>query len=234
MEELHFPPVARRSLSDQVADIIRAKIIGGDLLPGTGLREGELAEQLMVGRAAVREAVRQLIGEGLLVNHHHRGPSVWQPSPRDLTEMYELRAAMEGMCVRLILEQGRRDDLVTALAPIVEDMARADAARDFAETDACDARFHATIVEESGHERMRRVWQSAHPVVWTAAMPALRESKREPRLAELHRCFLADLAVATPTEAQEAMIVHVRNGEHLAIRNITAAAAGGREPGPAP
>jgi DNA-binding GntR family transcriptional regulator len=106
-------------------------------------------------------------------------------------------------------------------------MAAADAARDFAETDACDARFHALVVERSGHERMRRVWQSAHPVVWTAAMPALREANRQPRLAGLHRRFLAELAAATPLEAQEAMILHIRNGEHLAIRNVSAKMDGG-------
>ena len=221
MEGLHFPPVARRSLSDQAADIIRAKIVAGDLPPGTNLREMELAKQLSVGRAAIREAVRQLIGEGLLVNHHHRGPSVWQPTPQELTETYELRAAMEGMCVRLIFEQGRRDEFLAALEPIVQEMAKADADRDFVEVDACDARFHAAVVELSGHERMRRVWRSAHPVVWTAAMPALRESNRQPGLAELHRRFVTELAKATPREAQEAMIVHVRDGEQLAIRNIS-------------
>jgi DNA-binding GntR family transcriptional regulator len=84
----------------------------------------------------------------------------------------------------------------------------------------------AVVVELSGHQRLGRVWQSAHPVVCTAAMPALREATRRPWLADLHRAFLRELAAASPVEAQESMIQHIRNGEHLAIQNITRALHG--------
>jgi len=230
VERLHFPPLARQTLSEQVADILRAKIAGGELLPGTSLREAELAEQLSVGRAAIREACRQLIGEGLLVHHHHHGPSVWQPTPRELAELYELRAAMEGMCVRLILEQGRRETLIAALEPIVDEMAKAESLRDFARVDALDARFHEVVVDLSEHQRLHRIWQGAHPVVWTAAIPALRSPVREPVLTQKHQRLLEVLRTTSPQEAQEAMIVHIREGEHDAIRNISQQTDGGVGP----
>lgn len=218
---LRFPPVARQSLAEQVADVIRAKIASGDLPPGTSLKEPELAEQFSVGRAAIREACRQLIGEGLLVHRHHRGPSVWEPTPRELAELYQLRAAMEGMCIRLIIEGSRREALAEALRPIVAEMAEAEAEADFARADALDGRFHAVVVELAQHERLERVWKSAHPVVWTAALPALRERVRRRILTEKHRRLLHVLETATAQEAQEAMIVHIREGEHDAIENVT-------------
>jgi DNA-binding GntR family transcriptional regulator len=226
VDGLRFPPVARQTLAEQVADILRAKIASGELPPGTSLREAELAELLSVGRAIIREACRQLVGEGLVVHQHHRGPSVWQPTPGELAELYELRAAMEGMCVRLILEGGRRDELLRLLDPIVGEMDAAERAGDFARADALDARFHAIVVELSGHQRLGRVWRSAHPVVWTAALPALRERDRRPKLAEKHRRLLRAFADCTPLEAQEAMIVHIREGEYDAIHNVSPDADG--------
>jgi DNA-binding GntR family transcriptional regulator len=231
VDGVRLPSVARQSLAEQAADILRAKITSGELAPGTSLREAELAEQLGVGRAAVREACRQLIGEGLVVYQHHRGPSVWQPTPREIAEVYELRAAMEGMCVRLILEGGRRDRLVGALTPIVAAMAAAEAAGDHAQVDALDARFHATVVELSGHQRLGRVWQSAHPVVWTAALPALRAPVRQPVLTDKHQRLLRVLQTQSPRDAQEAMIVHIREGEYDAIHNVSQDAVGDAAPG---
>jgi DNA-binding GntR family transcriptional regulator len=218
---LRLGPVARQSLSEQAAAILRDKITSGELLPGTSLREVELAEQLAVGRAAVREACRQLIGEGLLVNQHHRGPSVWQPTSNELAELYELRAAMEGMCVRLSLEHQGRAALVDALEPIVAEMGLAEAADDHTRVDALDARFHGVVVKLSGNQQLERIWLTAHPIVWTAAIPALRAPVREPVIAAKHRRLLDALRTCTPRDAQEAMIVHIREGEYDAIHNVS-------------
>ena len=128
---------------------------------------------------------------------------------------------MEGMCVRLILENGQRDALVAALEPVVAEMASAEAIGDFALVDALDARFHVIVVDQSDHQRLKRIWQSAHPVVWTAAIPALRAPVREPVLTDKHRRLLRAIATQSAQEAQEAMIVHIREGEYDAIHNVS-------------
>lgn len=208
-----FPPLRRQMVPDQVAATIRDKILRGELAPGQHLREAELAEKLGVGRGAVREAFRQLIGEHLLVTHPHRGTFVWQPTRHELWELFTLRAAIEGMCVRLILEMGKREELVATLHAIVEEMEAAEASGNRPES--YEERFHEAIVRLSGNRRIWQIWSSAHPAVWLADLPALVPEDWAP-LSAHHRSLVEVLAQATPLEAQEALITHILQGMQAA------------------
>ena len=94
-----------KTLREEVASAIRMKILNGELEPGTRIVEQDMAAQLGVSRAPVREALRQIEEEGLIEYTRNVGCSVKQVSDVDLYEIYLLRATYEVLAVKL--SQGR-------------------------------------------------------------------------------------------------------------------------------
>src|SRR5512133_3967777 len=87
--------IHRVSVADQVAGILRQRILEGELRPGAALMEIPLAESLGVSRNTLREAMRILSLEGLLKRNMHRGIAVAQLSLRDVQEIYHVRRVLE-------------------------------------------------------------------------------------------------------------------------------------------
>ena len=87
--------IHRTSVADQVAGILRQRVLNGELRPGTSLQEIPLAESLGVSRNTMREAMRILSLEGLLKRSIHRGIAVAQLSLQDVQEIYHVRRVLE-------------------------------------------------------------------------------------------------------------------------------------------
>lgn len=91
------PRTRTEALRLQLAD----EIVSGALEPGTPLDEQELAARFGVSRTPVREAIRQLSASGLVSVRPHRGAVVALPTPRQLNDMFEAMAELEGLCAGL-------------------------------------------------------------------------------------------------------------------------------------
>lgn len=87
--------INRVSVADQVATLLRQRILEGEFRPGVQLQELPLASSLGVSRNTMREAMRILSIEGLLRRNLHRGAAVAQLSLRDVHEIYQLRRMLE-------------------------------------------------------------------------------------------------------------------------------------------
>src|ERR1700742_2029797 len=85
-------------LSERLRESIEEEIATGKLLPGTRLDEVELATRFGVSRTPIREALRLLLGEGLVETRPQRGAAAAQAPPQRLIEMLEVRAEREGRC----------------------------------------------------------------------------------------------------------------------------------------
>ena len=96
----------RRKVTDWVYEEIREAIIDLRLPPGEPLREAAISEQLGVSKTPVREALARLEQEGLVETTSFKGAVVSGYSPRDLEEIYELRALLEGAAVRAVGGRG--------------------------------------------------------------------------------------------------------------------------------
>src|SRR5437763_67865 len=88
-------------LPERLRESIEEEIATGRLLPGTRLDEVELAKRFGVSRTPIREALRLLLGEGLVETRPQRGAVVAQVTPQRLIEMFEVMAELEAMCARL-------------------------------------------------------------------------------------------------------------------------------------
>jgi DNA-binding GntR family transcriptional regulator len=209
------PCAAPAGLRAAARDAIRQLIASGKVRPGDRLSEPQLAAEIGTSRSPVREALRELEQQGLVVSYPNRGCFVATLSERDVDELVTLRAALEGLAARLASDRLNRLDLAR-LSDIVEQMARvgrdqtdgAEQARPLAELDAA---FHLAIVQRSGHRRLLAVWESIDPLVW---LIRLRGDSRAPSVAQLaaeHRELIDALKVG-PDAAEVAARFHVVRG----------------------
>ncbi|MET0615835.1 MAG: GntR family transcriptional regulator [Thermoleophilaceae bacterium] len=91
---------------DALADSLRARILAGELKPGTPLREEALSSEYDVARHSLRSALRTLQGEGIVQIEPNRGARVKSLSPEDVRGLSELRLALEIEAARTALERG--------------------------------------------------------------------------------------------------------------------------------
>lgn len=99
------------SKSDMVADVLRELITDRQLSPGTPLRQRHLAEQFDVSNTPVREALRRLESEGLVVTDVHRGATVAHTESEELEENYRILAALEALAGSLAVAKMTDGDL---------------------------------------------------------------------------------------------------------------------------
>ncbi|MCL1079334.1 GntR family transcriptional regulator [Parashewanella spongiae] len=89
------PPIVHKTRTQVVVEVLREKILSGDIAAGEPLRQSALAEQLNVSRIPVREALLQLEAEGLVKFEAHKGATATMLSVEQVTELFELRAMIE-------------------------------------------------------------------------------------------------------------------------------------------
>jgi DNA-binding GntR family transcriptional regulator len=92
---------AHASLTDKAYRTLVEKIVTLELQPGSVLTEGQLMQELKIGRTPIREAIQRLIAEGLVTHLHHRGMLVAEIRAADVHQINEFRAQMEGFAARL-------------------------------------------------------------------------------------------------------------------------------------
>jgi DNA-binding GntR family transcriptional regulator len=149
--------VERASMTEQVLRELREAIIEGRIPQGEPLREVSLAGTLGTGRSAVREAIRQLVQEGLVEYEPHRGAFVRLMSLADRLDVYVAREAIEAGAARRILETPERPDL-TDLRGALDALADTARYHDSVTEPVIDAdiRFHQELVRLAASPRLTR------------------------------------------------------------------------------
>jgi GntR family transcriptional regulator, gluconate operon transcriptional repressor len=150
------------SLGQQIADILRHRIVRGDLRAGERLTEEALAEEFAVSRGPVRDAVTQLVFEKLVRLQKPRGIYIVGLTDDDVEQLYSLRAALE----HLALERAMRvtdDDRWAAMRDAVTRMTEAADRRDYSAFLAADLDFHTQIYELADHSRLEGAWRQYLP-----------------------------------------------------------------------
>jgi DNA-binding GntR family transcriptional regulator len=156
-----FGSISRASTTQQVLDELRDAIIDGRIAQGEALREVSLAGAFGTGRSAVREAIRQLVQEGLVEYELHRGAFVRVMSLADRLDVYVAREAIEAGVARRVVEASPPADLVQLQAALDELRATAEG-HDRVTEDliAADIRFHQELVRLAGSPRLQRVHET--------------------------------------------------------------------------
>lgn len=143
------------TLSDHVFRRIQSAIVRGDIAPGSKISEPELARAYGISRGPLREAIRRLEGQRLLVRVPHVGARVVSLSQAELIELYEIRESLEGMACRLAAErmsEAEVDELRRVLETHEGDAAFR-AGRGYYQQEG-DFDFHYRIIQGSGNRTL--------------------------------------------------------------------------------
>jgi DNA-binding GntR family transcriptional regulator len=102
---------ARKTKKDLMVELLREAILAGALAPGERLLQEELADRFDVSPTPVREAIQQLVAEGVLSHSPYRGVQVAEVDLEDVQEIYLIRAVLEGLATRLAVPNLKISDL---------------------------------------------------------------------------------------------------------------------------
>jgi len=141
------------SLQEKVYDHLKQAILAGEIQPGERLLETRLAKSLGVSRIPVREAIRKLEREGLVVAFPRRGVYASSLSARDVDEVYTVRAVLEGLAARLAAER-RTDQQLERLDAIVTEMAGQAERGDSVGLFATGREFHRVVIEAAANDKL--------------------------------------------------------------------------------
>jgi len=142
----------RASTAQKVADMLRERVLDGELAPGLRLSEEAIGGALGVSRNTLREAFRLLTRDRLLVHEHSRGVFVRTPTSDDVRDLYAARRVIEGGALRLWndVTEARRD---ACRAPVRQAVARAEK-NDWTRAGQANIQFHRGIVGLAGSTRL--------------------------------------------------------------------------------
>ena len=150
--------INRESVADQVAALLRQRILEGEFRPGTQLQELPLASSLGVSRNTMREAIRILSLEGLLRRSLHRGAAVSQLSLRDVQEIYQLRRMLELPAV--LAARCPDPGLLQEIRSAVEQYELAVRGRNWSRAVSHDLHFHSLLIRFHGNQRLESFYKN--------------------------------------------------------------------------
>jgi DNA-binding GntR family transcriptional regulator len=166
MENLKFETINYRGLWSNVLLNLRKFILNGDLKPGEQLVESAIASQMQVSRGPVRDALKQLENEGLVTNIPRKGTYVCKLNKEDFKQIYELRAYLESLAIRLAIEKlDVNSELIPTLKNIVKEMGEVAREENIAEIADFDLEFHRAICESSKNQYLIEAWMRIRSVI---------------------------------------------------------------------
>jgi DNA-binding GntR family transcriptional regulator len=152
-------PLVPRTLVEQVADAIVRAAAEGRILPGDRVVEADLARQLGVSRVPVREALRTLESQGIVVNTPYRGMRLMEVNKARLRDILKVRLELERLAVREVLALPDRSALLRDLDQLCSRMADAAARGDGYDIAWLDTDFHRTLCRVAGNETLLRLFE---------------------------------------------------------------------------
>ena len=203
----------QQSLTHRVCEALRKAIISGEFEPGQRLVERTLCDLTGVSRTAIREALRTLEAEGLVVNIPNHGPTVVTISRDQAEQIYTVRLVLEVKAVELFLQRMQEEDLA-ALEQALSGMEKAYAAGDILRVNELKREFYDILISRCGNQIIEQMLRQLF-----AKMAILRHMT----MAQTNRTFDAISEIRAIYEALESRSEEA--ARTACIRHVNAAAA---------
>lgn len=206
-------------LRDVVFNTLRKAILTGQLKPGERLMEVHLANKLGVSRTPIREAIRKLELEGLVVMIPRRGAEVAQITEKSLSDVLEVRRALDALSVELACER-ITDEEVAELRRACEEFEQATKGKDASVIAKADVKLHDIIVQATGNQRLQQLVNNLSEQMYRYRFVYIKDESQHNKLIEEHKEIYESILIRDKKRASAAAGLHIDNQEKSIIQQI--------------
>ncbi len=206
-------------LRDVVFNTLRKAILTGELKPGERLMEIHLANRLGVSRTPIREAIRKLELEGLVIMIPRRGAEVAQITEKSLKDVLEVRRALDALCVELACDRISAEE-EKQLGKACDEFERAAQSKDVTTIAGADVAFHDIIVRATGNKRLIQLINNLSEQMYRYRFEYIKDESRHDNLVDEHRMIYESIVRRDKENAAKAARLHIDNQEKSIIRQL--------------
>ncbi|MCR5481328.1 MAG: GntR family transcriptional regulator [Clostridia bacterium] len=213
---LNFDIQNHRPLREIVYEELKRQILTGKIDPGTRMMEVELAEDMGVSRTPIREAIRKLEKEGLVVIEPRKGAYASQISTKDMVDILEVRQTMEGLAAFFAatrMSQEKKE----FLAEISSSYNEAVKTGNTADMIKYDTEFHHAIVESSGNKVLLQMIEQLQELVLRFRYIYYDDFRRAEKMPEEHQAILNAIVSGKSEQAREEAYNHIEYLKEMVI-----------------
>lgn len=210
-------------LSDRAYAQLKRLILSRPADADEALSERALANQLSMSRVPVREAIKALENEGILVVLPRRGIHVRRLTIAQVRELYDVREALEGMAARLCADRGGHEAM-RACRRKLENLAQA-RPLDHAAIQRSSAAFHRILFQLCGNAQLRSMYRAVEPqIALNLRLTALHDHDRIEQAVHEHIAVAKAIEAGNGRRAEALARRHMQNGKRARIRILRARA----------
>lgn len=205
------------TLQSQVYEYLREQILFGGLAPGQRLIEERICEETGVSRSPIREAIRRLEKDGLVIVQAQGGVTVYQPTPDDFTHLYECRLSLEPTAAMFAAER-RTEAEVRELRDLLERMKELNYPSDSRRTHELNFTFHQRISEASKNPYLTKIMNELKVLISFYRNAILEVHPRRPEtVISEHQAIVEAIARQDGEEAKARMTEHITRDFELCM-----------------
>jgi DNA-binding GntR family transcriptional regulator len=203
-------PIARRSLHHDVASLMRDMIIAGELAPGVRIAEAELCARFGVSRTPLREALKVLAAEGLIVLQPNRGAAVARTTPEEIDELFPIMGALEALAGELACGRLSGRDLAD-LEAVHADMVDAHRRGEWVACSKLNRAIHEKLFASAGNAALTQLYQTLMVRIHAVRFVARRSAARWRQAVEDHERLMAGLRARDGATVASVLREHLRH-----------------------
>ena len=205
-------------LRDVVFNTLRQAILRGELKPGERLMEIQLANKLGVSRTPIREAIRKLELEGLVLMIPRKGAEVAEITEKSLKDVLEIRRALEDLAVRLACEKITKEELKD-LKKAGDDFKKVLKSQDITEVAEADVRFHDVIYMATDNPKLIQLLNNFREQMYRFRVEYLKKAEVRPQLLAEHDEIIKYITEGNKEEASRVVTRHIEN-QALTVQDV--------------
>ncbi len=206
-------------LRDVVFNTLRTAILKGELEPGERLMEISLANKLGVSRTPVREAIRKLELEGLVVMIPRKGAEVAKITEKDLRDVLEVRSCLEKLAIELACDR-ITDDELEELGEMCREFENSLDSNDVTLIAEKDVALHDVIFRSTKNDRLIQILNNLREQMYRYRLEYLKVSKNPMQLADEHYRILDAVRKRDKKLAGDLIVDHIYSQEMAVIKKI--------------
>ncbi|MBQ2936568.1 MAG: GntR family transcriptional regulator [Lachnospiraceae bacterium] len=206
-------------LRDVVFNTLRKAILTGQLRPGERLMEVHLANKLGVSRTPIREAIRKLELEGLVIMIPRRGAEVAQITEKSLKDVLEVRKTLDVLSVELACERISEEEK-KQLKEACEEFEKATRGKDASVIAKADVKLHDIIVDATGNQRLKQLVNNLSEQMYRYRFVYIKDESQHEKLIAEHREIYEGILAGDKQRAAKAAGTHIDNQEKSIISQI--------------